>query len=73
MQNAVQTALSAAPHVKASFDALGGPAGLAGRMLGFGEPELRSGIPGWAWFLMGAALGGAAVWIGRRQLERVIV
>jgi hypothetical protein len=68
----LQSAVAAAPQFRGVLDALGGPAGLVGRLLGFGQDELRSGVPGWAWFVMGAAAGGVAVWLGRRQLERLL-
>jgi hypothetical protein len=62
-------AIGAAPQVKGVFDALGGPGAALGRFLGFGQAELRAGVPGWAWFLMGAGAGAVAMWFGKDQID----
>lgn len=54
------------------LDGLGGPLGLVGRIAGLGEDELDAGIPGWAWFGIGALAGGALVYLLREKIERVV-
>jgi hypothetical protein len=66
---AIGQAIGAAPQVKGIFDALGGPGAMLGRFVGFGQNELRSGVPGWAWFLMGAGAGAVAMWFGKDQID----
>jgi len=72
MHPALGQALGAAPQVKGILDALGGPGAMLGRMVGFGQDELQSGIPGWAWFLMGAGAGAAAMFFAKERLESLL-
>jgi hypothetical protein len=51
---------------------VGGPMGLAGRMVGFGSDELDAGIPGWAWFLMGAAAGATAAYYLHDKIAHLV-
>ena len=54
------------------LDEMGGPMGRAGRLVGFGGDELDAGIPGWAWFAIGGAIGAVAMYFGRDHVARVI-
>lgn len=51
---------------------LGGPAMIGGRLLGLGADEMDAGVPWWAWFGVGAIAGGAAVYVLRDRIERVV-
>jgi hypothetical protein len=68
----VARAVAAAPQVKGLIDALGGPKGVLGRIIGLGEAEIRGGVPGWAILLVGASIGGVVVWTYRGQIERIV-
>lgn len=67
--------LGAAQHMAGAatgvLDGLGGPMGLVGRMAGLGTDELEAGIPGWAWFAVGAIVGAAAAYHFHSSIERV--
>jgi hypothetical protein len=54
------------------LDGLGGPMGLVGRVAGLGTDELEAGIPGWAWFAIGALVGAAATYHFRSNIEHVV-
>jgi hypothetical protein len=62
-------AVAAAPYVKSAVDAIGGPKAILGRLLGFGQDEMDVGVPKWAWFVMGIAAGGVAVWQFRYEID----
>lgn len=72
MHPAIGQAIGAAPQVKGVLDALGGPGAMLGRFAGFGADEWRSGVPGWAWFLMGLGVGAVAMYFGKDKLEEGI-
>jgi hypothetical protein len=54
------------------LDEMGGPMGLAGRLVGFGADELDAGVPGWAWFAIGGVVGAVAMYYGRDHVARVV-
>jgi hypothetical protein len=67
-----EQAMAYATQAHGVLDGLGGPLGLVGRICGLGQDELESGIPGWAWFGMGVVAGGAAVYLMRDRIEKVV-
>jgi len=70
--NVVEQAVAAAPYANRAFSALGGPKGLVGRLLGFGSDELEAGVPGWAWFMIGAGAGAVVMWFGKDRLQGLL-
>jgi hypothetical protein len=46
--------------------------GLAGKLIGLGKEEMASGVPGWAWFTVGALMGGVATYAMRSKIERIV-
>lgn len=60
------------PMAKNALTSLGGPGKIVGRMAGFGDAEMSSGAPWWALVALGAIGGGAAVWIFRQRIEKVV-
>lgn len=61
-----------AGQARGMLDGLGGPLGLVGRVCGMGQDEIEAGVPGWAWFGIGVMVGGAAVYLMRERIEKVI-
>lgn len=59
----VRAAKDAARAMGDAVNRAGGPIGLVGRTLGFGEAEIRAGIPKWAWFSAGFITGAAASYL----------
>lgn len=53
-------------------DNYGGPVGLAGKIIGLGSDELDAGVPWWAWLGVGAIVGGAASYMLRNKIEKVV-
>lgn len=51
---------------------LGGPGAIVGRILGLGEDEMDSGIPGWAWAGIGFLAGAAVMYVAHDKVKRVI-
>lgn len=50
----------------------GGPVGLAGKLIGFGQAEIEAGVPKWSWFALGMISGGVVVYALRGRIERVV-
>lgn len=53
-------------------DRYGGPVGLAGKIIGLGQDELRAGIPWWSWLAVGGLAGGFLVYSFRHRVEKVM-
>lgn len=71
----VPLGLAAAQHagqVGRLVDNYGGPVGLAGKIVGLGVDEIDAGVPGWAWFGVGLMVGGAASYMLRSRIEKVV-
>ncbi len=68
----INEAIAAAPHLKSALVAVGGPKAVIGRLVGFGQSEMKVGVPGWAWFIIGAAAGGTVAWLGREKIEKLV-
>jgi len=66
----VQTATDMIRQSGPALDRLGGPLGLVGRVAGLGEPELRAGIPGWAWFGVGFMVGATAMFMTHDRVRK---
>jgi hypothetical protein len=66
----IQAAVTMAPQAASAIGAIGGPVGFVGRVAGFGPDELDAGVPGWAWFVLGAGLGITAGLIARPHVEK---
>lgn len=49
----------------------GGPAGLAGKIIGLGQDEIEAGIPWWSWCAVGVLAGGMIAYAARHKLERI--
>lgn len=65
----VSQAVAAAPHIRRAVDSIGGPKAVFGRILGFGQSEMKAGVPAWAWLIIGAVGGGIAVWHFRYEID----
>lgn len=59
-------------EVEGAISAFGGPLGLVGRAVGFGPDELDAGVPWWGWLTIGLVVGGAATYVFRDKIEKVI-
>jgi len=57
-----EAAEKAARAVGSAVQDAGGPLGLVGRVVGFGEDEIRAGVPRWAWFGIGFVVGGVVMY-----------
>ena len=55
-------AAQAAEILGPAMDGVGGPLGLVGRAVGMGPDEIDAGVPGWAWFGIGAVSGAIAMY-----------
>ena len=64
----LQQAIQYAPHVQRAVGAVGGLRGVAYRVIGFGQAEMEAGVPKWAWFVLGAAVGAVGVWVGKERI-----
>lgn len=67
---AIQQAVEMAPQAASAIGSIGGPVGFVGRTLGFGADEMEAGVPGWAWFVIGAGIGFAVGAAMRPELEK---
>lgn len=61
-------AAQAAEILGPAMDGVGGPLGLVGRAVGMGPDEIDAGIPGWAWFGIGAVGGAIAMYFLRDRI-----
>lgn len=68
MTDAFRTARDAGAILGPAMDGVGGPLGLVGRAVGLGADEIDAGIPGWAWFGMGAVGGAIAMYFLRDRI-----
>lgn len=69
---AIQQAVAMAPQAANAIGSIGGPVGFVGRAIGLGPDEMSAGVPGWAWFVLGAGLGVAAGIALRPHVEKWI-
>jgi hypothetical protein len=63
---------TAASHAPALLDRYGGPVGLAGKIVGLGQSEMKAGVPWWAWLGIGIMAGGIVTYSYRDRLERIL-
>jgi hypothetical protein len=68
----IQQAVAMAPNAAGVIGSIGGPVGFVGRAFGLGPDELDAGIPGWAWFVIGAGLGVVIGAVARPHLEKYL-
>jgi hypothetical protein len=61
-----------ANQAQGMLDGMGGPMGFVGRLAGLGTDEMDAGVPGWAWFGIGALAGGVAVYFLHGKIQRVV-
>lgn len=48
------------------------PAEFAGRLLGFGQAEMRAGVPKWAWFGVGMVAGATFMLLYGDRVRRFV-
>lgn len=63
---------TAASHAPAMLNRYGGPLGLAGKIVGLGESEIKAGVPWWSWLGIGILVGGIAAYSQRDRLGRIL-
>lgn len=67
-EDAYRAAASIAPHL----GKLGGPLGLAGRLVGLGSDELEAGIPSWALLGVGVGVGAVAMYFLKDRVQAFV-
>jgi hypothetical protein len=60
------------PQVTNAADRYGGPMGLAGKIVGLGVDEVKTGIPGWGWAGVGFVLGAVVAYALHDKIERLV-
>jgi len=60
------------PHVSSTVNRYGGPLGLAGKIIGLSNEEVKTGIPWWAWATIGVGVGAVATYMLRNKIEKVV-
>jgi hypothetical protein len=65
-------AQAAWPAVTRATDHYGGPVGLAGKIIGLGEDQVKAGIPGWGWAGIGFVLGAVVAYALHGKIERMV-
>ena len=68
----IRGAAAAADAVRPVIDNVGGPLGIAGRIIGLGADEVEVGVPGWAWFGIGLVAGGIGMYFLRSRVEAFV-
>lgn len=71
-RTAARAAVAAAPHMRGMLASIGGPKAIVGRLLGFGEAEMAAGVPGWAWFMIGAGAGAVGMYFGKDRVQNLL-
>jgi hypothetical protein len=69
MSDPLKNAARAAEVMAPALDEIGGPIGLAGRLIGMGADEVDAGVPGWAWFGIGVVAGATAMYFLKDRVE----
>jgi hypothetical protein len=72
MSDPLKNAAAAAEALGPVMDHIGGPVGLAGRLVGFGADEIDAGVPGWAWFGIGMVAGATAMYFLKDRMEAFV-
>lgn len=72
MSDPLRNAARAAEVVAPALDEIGGPLGLAGRLIGMGGDEVDAGVPGWAWCGIGFVAGATAMYFLKDRVEAFV-
>jgi hypothetical protein len=55
-----------------AVNAVGGPLGIVGRVVGLGQDEVAVGIPKWAWFGIGIVTGGIGCYLLHDRISKFV-
>jgi len=69
MKDPLRAAGAAAEVLGPAMDDVGGPLGIVGRAVGLGADEIDAGVPGWAWFGIGAVGGAITMYMLHDRLK----